>query len=143
MVPIRPRPAAQARDTTTETRLIVVVPDGVARVAFVFARQGWPQTRVYAHPQVIGVRVRDNIAAVQTDRPCCYESGPIMIWRRPDGTVIKRIGDLAAAYRVHLPGPETRSRAPPSAIPRPRTPFRSNHQTAAPRPPSSHSSACC
>jgi hypothetical protein len=105
--PFEPGPPPKPGTNAIQMRLVYVVPDGVATVAFVFPRQGWPHTPIYASPLVVNVPVRDNIAAVQTDRPCCWVSGPAMIWRGPDGNVIKRIGDLAAAYRVHVPGPET------------------------------------
>jgi hypothetical protein len=96
---------------STKSRLIVLVPDGVARVEFVLSRQpngnqyGAP---TYARVQTVTVGVHGNLAAVQVDRGCCGASG--MIWYRADGSVIRRIGNIAGAGRVlspPRPGPET------------------------------------
>jgi len=93
------------------TRITVVVPDGVARVAFVLPRQPSPGqygAPIYPHSLTATAAVHGNVAAVQIDR----QSGiPFpMIWYAADGQVVKRVGNLAAADRVVAtpqPGPET------------------------------------
>jgi hypothetical protein len=107
----------------TATRLIVVVPDGVAKVEFVVPRQPFLGTYgapIYKHSLSKTVPVQNNIAATQVNRDASAGLGPrttavAMIWFASDGRVIKRIGDLAAANRVippPRPGPQTpRSRA--------------------------------
>lgn len=97
---------------STATRLILVVPDGVAKVTFVLSRQpdrGNPYAPTYAHSLDVSVPVHDNIAAVQVDRDCC-SGRPPMVWYGPAGQVIKRIGNPASANRIippPKPGPET------------------------------------
>jgi hypothetical protein len=97
---------------STETRLILVVPDGVAKVAFVMPRQANrtdPTAPIYRHTLTVTARVRGNVAAVQVPRECCAGEPP-MTWYAPDGQVVKRLGDPAAANRVvspPKPGPET------------------------------------
>jgi hypothetical protein len=97
---------------STRTRLILVVPDGVAKVVLVLPRQpagaqyGAP---IYPHSLSVAVPVHRNIAAVQVDRQCCTSQLP-MIWYAADGHVTKRIGNLASVNRVTAPpkpGPET------------------------------------
>ena len=97
---------------STRTRLILVVPDGVAKVVFVLPRQpagaqnGAP---IYPHSLRVAVPVHSNIAAVQVDRQCCTDQLP-MIWYAADGHVVKRIGNFASVNRVIAPpkpGPET------------------------------------
>lgn len=103
---------------TTITRLMVVVPDGVAKVEFVVPRQPFLDefgAPIYAHSLSATVSVHDNVAATQVNRdattgPVSWTTGVAMIWYAADGRVIKRIGDLAAANRVIAspqPGPET------------------------------------
>lgn len=94
------------------TRVTVVVPDGVAKVAFVLPRQPNPEqygAPVYSHSLAVTVPVHDNVVAVQIDRS--IPAGPLpMIWSAADGHVIKQIGDVAGANRVvptPQPGPET------------------------------------
>lgn len=97
---------------STRTRLILVVPDGVAKVVFVLPRRpaaalhGAP---VYKHSLRVPVLVHDNVAAVQVDRQ--LPSGrPPMIWYAADGRVIKRIGNFTKANHVIAPprpGPPT------------------------------------
>lgn len=97
---------------STKTRLILVVPDGVAKVVFVLPRQsagvqnGAP---TYKHSLNVAVTVQDNVAAVQIPRECC-NGRPPMIWYAPDGQVVKRIGNFSSVNRVTAspkPGPET------------------------------------
>lgn len=109
------------------TRLILVVPDGVAKVAFVFPRQSAGAlygTPVYKHSLRIEAPVRDNVAAVQVDRQCC-SGRPPMIWYAADGQVIKQIGNFAKVNRVVAPprpGPPTA--LSPAAERNPSTPNR-------------------
>jgi hypothetical protein len=96
---------------SAEERRITVVPDGVAKVEYVFPRQ--PEGNQYAgktYAKVLKVTaaVHNNVAAVQVDRECC--GGGAMIWYAADGHVIRRIGSLATAKRVTAspkPGPQT------------------------------------
>jgi hypothetical protein len=100
---------------STETKLVIVVPDGVARVVFVLPRQperGSPGAPIYPRSLEVGVPVRGNVAAVRVRRECC--SGPVpMIWYAADGHPIKRIGDFKAANHVVAP-PEPASETPQS-----------------------------
>jgi hypothetical protein len=97
---------------STQSRLIVVVPDGVARVEFVLPRQSSPSSfggPVYAQSLSVSVPVHGNVGAVQVDRECC-NGAPPMIWYGADGHVIKRIGNFATTNRVvqqPRPAPET------------------------------------
>ncbi|HET6866338.1 MAG TPA: hypothetical protein VFH80_10455 [Solirubrobacteraceae bacterium] len=94
------------------TRVTLVVPDGVARVAFVLPRQPFPGqygAPIYPHSLTVTAAARDNVVAVRIDRNVPGVQFP-MIWYAADGHVIKRIGNLAAADRVvptPQPGPET------------------------------------
>jgi hypothetical protein len=97
---------------STRTRLLLVVPDGVAKVVFVLPRQpagaqhGAP---IYRHSLNVAVAVHSNVAAVQVDRQCCTDQLP-MIWYAADGHLIKRIGKLSSVNRIVAPprpGPET------------------------------------
>ena len=98
---------------STQTRVILVVPDGVARVAFVFPRQADrndPGARVDGHSVTMTAAVHGNVVALQVPRECCG-SDLRMIWYAGDGHVVKRFGRLAAVdrvARVAKPGPETR-----------------------------------
>lgn len=97
---------------STATRITVVVPDGVAKVTFVFPRQpepGQPGAPIYTHSLSVVAPVHDNVVAVQVDREVMAAAFP-MIWYGPRGQVVKRIGDLGAANVVTpppKPGPET------------------------------------
>jgi hypothetical protein len=97
---------------STRTRIILIVPDGVARVAFIFPRQADrndPGAPIYRHALTVTAPVHANVAAVQVPRECCGSDLP-MIWYAPDGHVVKRFGSLAAVNRVApvaKPGPET------------------------------------
>jgi len=97
---------------STQTRLTVVVPDGVARVKFVLPRQPDPSdpgAPIYPSVLTVSAPVHENVAAVQVKRECCG-AGVALIWLAADGRVIKQVGDVAAASRVvrpPQPGPET------------------------------------
>jgi hypothetical protein len=102
---------------STQTRLVLLVPDGVAKVQFVLPRQpsrNSPGSPIYPTALRVTVPVHGNVAAVQVKRELDGGGVP-MIWYNPDGQVIKRIGDLGTVNRVlpsPQPGPQTaRSRA--------------------------------
>jgi hypothetical protein len=83
---------------STATRITIVVPDGVAKVRFVFPRQpspAQPGAPTYAHSLSAVARVHGNIAALQVDRDVAVGRFA-MIWYGPSGRIVKRIGDLAA-----------------------------------------------
>ena len=87
---------------STKTWVILVVPDGVAKVLFVLPRQSAGANQgapVYTHSLKVAAPVHNNIAAVQVDRSCCAPHQP-MIWYAVDGHEIKRIGNLAAVNRL-------------------------------------------
>ena len=98
---------------STAERVTVVVPDGVAKVAFYSPPQrvqaGGP---TYRHGLTITVPVHGNVAAVQWNRQCC--NPPLMTWYAANGQVIKRIGNFAAAGHQ----PRTPQPAPPTALSR-------------------------
>jgi hypothetical protein len=102
---------------STQTRIILIVPDGVATVAFTFPRQADrhdPGAPIYRRSLTVTAPVHGNVVAVQVPRECCGSDLP-MTWYASDGHVVKRLGGLAAVNRVApvaKPGPETaRSRA--------------------------------
>jgi hypothetical protein len=97
---------------STETRFVLVVPDGVAKVEFVVPRQSSPDepgAPIYRHSLAVTVAVHDNVAAAQVDRE--WDGGPVpMIWYSADGQGLKRIGNFAIVNRVIAPpqpGPQT------------------------------------
>ena len=100
---------------STVTRIYVLVPDAVAKVAFYSPPQrvqsGGP---TYRHGLTVTVPVHGNIAAAEIHRQCC--AGPLMIWYAADGHVIKRVGNFVAAQ--HAPAPPQPS--PPTALLTPR-----------------------
>jgi hypothetical protein len=97
---------------SSRSRFIVVVPDGIARVAFVVPRQpqpGIPGVPIYPHTLTVTVAVHNNVAAAEVNREL-DGAGPLMIWYSADGHIVKRIGNFARANRVippPQPGPET------------------------------------
>ncbi len=112
---------------TESTRLINVVPDGVAKIVFVLPRRGsriGPGTPVYKHTLTVTAEVHGNIAAVQVDRQCC--TGRIAAtWYGTNGQVIKRLGSPAAAKRVvPTPKPAPETALSPAAERDPSTPNR-------------------
>lgn len=94
----------------TETRVVLAVPDGVAKVAFLFARQPLPGqygAPIYRHVKRVTVPVVNNLAAVQVDR---QGGATAEIWYAANGNVVHRFGNFAALERVRggpHPGPET------------------------------------
>jgi hypothetical protein len=92
---------------STQTRYILVVPDGVARVEFYFPAEAIPAGGpVYHHALAVTIPVRGNVAAVQVNRECCAGE-PAVIWYGADGSVIKRIGGTTSPLVPPQPGPET------------------------------------
>jgi len=94
---------------STATRFYVVVPDGVARVAFVAPpasiQAGGP---TYRHALTVTAPVHGNVAVAELHRE--FDGGPLMIWYAADGRVIKRVGNFAAAAHAAKPpqpGPAT------------------------------------
>ncbi len=77
-------------------RVVMVIPDGVAKVAFFLPRQAYPGAIVYPTPETITAVVHDNIAAFVTDRYIDQDHWSMvgMIWYAPSGAIVKRIGNL-------------------------------------------------
>jgi hypothetical protein len=77
-------------------RIVMVIPDGVAKVAFLLPRQAYPGAIGYPAPETITVPVKNNIAAFETDRYIDEDHwGQVgMIWYAPSGAIVKRIGDF-------------------------------------------------
>jgi hypothetical protein len=113
------------------SRLAVVVPDGVAKVAFGLPRQPWPNGPSYASGQTVTVAVRDNLAAFDVHRYCCGAetvtggSTPPMIWYDAEGHVIKRIGNFSLVNRLV---------EPPSPTPETALSRRAEHDPSTPNP---------
>ncbi len=132
---------------STQTRVILVVPDGVAKVTFVFPRQADhndPGAPIYRRTLTVTAPVHGNVVALQVPRECCGSNVP-MIWYAADGHVVKRLGNLAAANRVippPSPAPRQPSRAPPSVTRQPPTTSGSPPPPADPTPNTSSTSAC-
>ncbi|HJS97183.1 MAG TPA: hypothetical protein VJ741_23140, partial [Solirubrobacteraceae bacterium] len=92
---------------STQTRFILVVPDGVTRVEFYFPPEVIPAGGpVYRRSLAVTVPVHGNIAAVQVDRQ--FAGGkPALIWYGTAGQVIKRIAGTPQPLRPPQPAPET------------------------------------
>jgi len=92
-------------------RLIVAVPDGVARVAFLLAPgqhvgsvSGWASSYAPLHSPTVTVPVHNNIAFLQVKQYCCGDF-PAMRWYAPDGRLIKVTGNpTGAVVKPPLPG---------------------------------------
>jgi len=87
-------PAVAGHRASSYTRLIHVVPDGVARVTFLLPRESptiEPGAPISKHSLTVTVPVHGNVAAVQIDHTQCCDQVP-MIWYDAAGDVIKRIG---------------------------------------------------
>ena len=98
------------------------MPDGVAKVRFVFPRQPFPAqpgAPTYAHSLTMVAPVHGNVAAVQVDRDVAIGAFA-MIWYGPSGQIVKRVGDLAAVNFVGLAHRSTRNagRSPARLCPR-------------------------
>jgi hypothetical protein len=76
-------------------RIVMVIPDGVAKVAFLLPRQAYPGAIVYPASETITVPVHNNIAAFETDRYIDEDHwGQVgMVWYAPSGAVVRRSGD--------------------------------------------------
>lgn len=97
------------------TRIVQVVPDGVATVTFILPRQPYPsdaKAPIYPRPLPVSAPVRNNVVAVQMPRACCEGDVP-QTWRAADGHVIKRLGNQSAAARVATP-PQVQPETPPA-----------------------------
>jgi hypothetical protein len=93
---------------STGARLFIVVPDGVAKVAFVVPRQSpVPGGPIYGDSFSVLVPVHNNVAFAQVSRRCC--SSMVTRWYAADGRLIRVTGNPAAANRVTgpQPSPET------------------------------------
>jgi hypothetical protein len=109
----------------TATHLVVVIPDGVAKVTDVFPRQGIPGDPAYGHTLAVTAIVHNNVAAFSVDRYIDDVGTNYMIWYGPSGHVIKRIGDFRKLNQV-IPPP----------TPAPATPLSraAQHNPATPNP---------
>jgi hypothetical protein len=76
--------------------VLMVIPDGVAKVAFLLPRQAYPGAIAYPAPETVTVTVHNNIAAFQTERYIDEDHwGEVgMVWYAPSGAIVKRIGDF-------------------------------------------------
>jgi hypothetical protein len=87
-------------------RVVITIPDGVAKVTFVLPRQAYPGAIAYPAPETITVPVHDNVAAFETDRYIDQDhwSRIGMIWYGPSGAIVKRTGEFDQLNTV-LPDP--------------------------------------
>lgn len=95
-------------------QVLVVVPDGVAKVAILLPRQGIPGEPAYKHTLAITVPVHHNIAAFQSTRNADDIGLNHMIWYGPTAKIVRRIGNNSTLNRV-IPPPKP---SPPSALSR-------------------------
>jgi hypothetical protein len=72
-----------------------LVPDGVARVRWVFPRQNGVRTHVYPRPLVIDVPVQGNVAAAEVERSATWEPA-VVTW-------YDRAGRVLATFRERDP----------------------------------------
>ena len=89
---------------STGVRLFIVVPDGVAKVAFVLPRQPVPSSvpgsPVYRHSLAVSAAVHNNVAFVQIlNRECC-DGNLVTRWYAADGQLIKVAGNPADTGRI-------------------------------------------
>ena len=98
-------------------RVVVVIPDGVAKVTLFLPRQAYPGAIAYPTTQTITVPVHNNIAAFQTDRYTDQDhwSAIAMTWHGPSGAIVKRLGNFGQLNTV-LPDPNP-SLGPPTNSP--------------------------
>lgn len=86
-----------------------VVPDGVSRILWVFARQKGRSFPVYRKPLSVDVAVNGNVAAARVARRA-GDTPAYIAWFAADGRIIKRHGTTRNLLRVvppSKPGPET------------------------------------
>ena len=95
---------------STAVRLFIVVPDGVAKVAFVLPRQGSvPGGPVYRHSLSVLAPVHNNVAFARVNRQCC-DGNLVTRWYAADGQLVKVTGKPAASNHISptpKPTPET------------------------------------
>jgi type II secretory pathway pseudopilin PulG len=82
--------------TGTRSTVSGLLPDGVASVEFTFDRSvsRGPHREPKRYPKAIAltVPVQDNVVAFDVDRPAPDAFPTRMVWRRADGSVLRRIG---------------------------------------------------
>jgi hypothetical protein len=82
--------------TSTRSSVSGLLPDGVASVDFTFARSvsrgPHRDPKTYAKAISLTVQVQDNVVAFDVDRPAPDAFPMRMVWRRADGSVLRRIG---------------------------------------------------
>ena len=84
-------------------RGVVLVPDGVAKIAILLPRQQIPGDPPYAHPLTVDVPIHDNVGWFEVNRYIDAVGFEHMIWYGPSGVVVKRIGYPADLNRVLEP----------------------------------------
>ena len=95
-------------------QVVVVVPDGVAKVAILLPRQGIPGEPAYKHTLAITVPVHNNVAAFQSTRYADDIGLNHMIWYGTTGQIVRRIGNSRNLNRV-IPPPKP---SPPTTLSR-------------------------
>jgi hypothetical protein len=96
--------------SSTGTEVVLVVPDGIAKVTVLLPRQRIPGERASKHPASITSLVHDNIAAFDTDRDADAVGTEDMIWYGPAGNVLRLIESNDCLDRVvpaRHPSPQT------------------------------------
>ncbi len=94
--------------------VVLIVPDGVAKVTILLPRQILAGDPAYKHPLAITVPVHHNVAAFQTTRYADAIGFQHMIWLGASGTVVRRFGINRSLNRV-VPPPRG---SPPTALSR-------------------------
>ncbi|MFZ0971749.1 MAG: hypothetical protein WAN22_05955 [Solirubrobacteraceae bacterium] len=93
--------AAMWGGTSLITWLVLVVPDGVAKVTVLLPRQEGPGARVFKRSLSLTARVHNNVVAIEIDRvvddPLHY-----MIWYGQTGNFVKKFGNTHNLNRVIL-----------------------------------------
>jgi hypothetical protein len=87
----------------SRNQVVVVVPDGVAKVAILLPRQGIAGEPAYKHTLAITVPVHNNVAAFQSTRYADDIGLNHMIWYGPTGNIVRRIGNNSNLNRVTRP----------------------------------------
>jgi hypothetical protein len=90
---------------------VELVPDGVAKVSLLVARQDYPEGPIFPHPLIATATVHSNVFAVRVSRTV-DDLGSRQIWYGSNGAVIKRIGKTSTSALEHVvlpptPAPET------------------------------------
>lgn len=78
--------------TSSLTQLVLVVPDGVAKVTLLLPRQGAHGARAFRRAQSLTATVHDNVFAIAFNR---VVDDPMrdMIWYGPRGNIVKRFAN--------------------------------------------------